>query len=120
MEGDLHVIGGVQQLHQTTEEVSAPLGEPRHRRVQAAAHLLQVVGGDVVDRRLDVGLLQAAEAALQRSYEALPQVVHRADQLVGHRLVQTDHDQVLDLLDAGLDLFGCNRISVGRNDDVCE
>lgn len=72
-----------------------------------------------MDRRLDVRLLQAVEASLQRSYEALPQVVHGADELIGHRLIQTNHYQVLDLVDAGFDLFGCNRISVGGYDDVC-
>lgn len=72
-----------------------------------------------MDRRLDVRLLQAVETSLQRSYEALPQVVHGADELVRHRLIQTNHNQFLDLMDAGFDVFRCNRISVGRYDDVC-
>lgn len=80
--------------------------------------LFQVVGGDVVDRGLDVGPLQAVEAPLQRPHEALPQVVHRADQLVRHRLVQAHHDQVLDLVDARLDLFRCDGVTVGCHDDV--
>lgn len=72
-----------------------------------------------MDRRLDVRLLQAVEASLQRSYEALPQVVHRADELVRHCLIQTDHYQVLDLVDAGFDLFRCDGISVSCHNDVC-
>lgn len=78
-----------------------------------------MVGRDVVDRRLDVRLLQAVEASLQGSYEALPQVVHRAGELIRHRLIQTHHYQVLDLVDAGFDLFRCHGIPVSRYNDVC-
>lgn len=56
-------------------------------------------------RRLDVRLLQAGEASLQRAHEALPQVVHGADELVGHGLVEPDDDQLLDLMNAGFDLL---------------
>lgn len=56
-------------------------------------------------RRLHVRLLQAGEASLQRAHEALPQVVHGADELVGHGLVESNHDQLLDLVNAGLDLL---------------
>ena len=70
-----------------------------------AAYLFEVIGCDIVDRGINGGFLQTAEAAFQSSYEALSQIVHRAYQLIGHGLVQPTHDQLLDLLDAGLDLL---------------
>lgn len=86
--------------------------------MRACAYLLQVVGCYVVYRGVDVGLLQAVETALQRAHEALPQVVHRADELVGHRLVQTHHNQLLDLVDARLDVLGGHRLSVWCHNDI--
>ncbi|TNN85585.1 hypothetical protein EYF80_004218 [Liparis tanakae] len=41
--------------------------------------------------------LLTVETSLQSSYEALPEIVHRADQLIGHGLIQADHYQLLDL-----------------------
>lgn len=69
-------------------------------------------------RSVQVGL-QAAEAALQGPHEALAEVVHRADELVGHCLVQPYHDQFLDLLDAGFDIPGGDWLSVGCHNDIC-
>lgn len=84
------------------------------------SHLFQVIRGDVVRVRVGGGLLQAGQAPLQGSNEALPQVVHRTDQLVGHGLVQTDHYQLLDLVDAGFDFLRCDRFTVGCYYDVCK
>lgn len=78
-----------------------------------------MIRSDVVNGRIQSGLLQTTEASLQRSYEALPQVVYGADELVGHGLVQAHHDQLLDQVDAGFDLLGCNRLSVWCYNDVC-
>lgn len=85
----------------------------------SSSHLFEVIRSDVVNGWIEGGLLQTAEASLQSSYKALPQVVHRADELVGHSLIQAHHDQLLDLVDAGLDVLRRNRLSVWRYDDVC-
>lgn len=69
-------------------------------------------------RRIDVRLLQTGETSLQSSYEALPQIVHGADELVGHGLVQANHYQLLDLVDARLDLPRCDGFSVCGHNDV--
>ena len=78
-----------------------------------------MIGSDIVNRRIRSRLLQAVEASLQSSYEALPQIVHRADELIGHRLIQTHHYQLLDLVDARFDLLRRNRLSVSCYNDVC-
>lgn len=67
-----------------------------------------MIGGDIVDRRVYVRLLQAGETSLQSSYEALSQIVHRADELIGHGLVQPNYYQLLDLMNARFDLLRCN------------
>ena len=64
-----------------------------------------MIGSDIVDRGIDVRLLQTVETSLKSSYEALPQIVHRADELVRHSLIQTDYYQLLDLVDARFDLL---------------
>lgn len=78
-----------------------------------------MIGSDIVDRRIDVRLLQTVETSLQSSYTALPQVVHRADQLIRYGLIQTNYYQFLDLVDARFDLLGCNRLSIGGYNYVC-
>lgn len=72
-----------------------------------------------MDRGLHVRLLQTGETSFQGAHEALPQVVHGADELVGHGLVQSNYDQLLDLMDARFDLLRRDRLAVGRHDDVC-
>lgn len=72
-----------------------------------------------MDRRVDVRLLQTVEASLQSPHEALPQIVHRADELIRHGLVQANHDQLLDLVDARFDLPRRDGFSVRGYNDVC-
>lgn len=64
-----------------------------------------MIRSDVVDRGVDVGLLQTAKATLQSPHKTLPQIVHGADQLICHRLIQTHHYQLLDRVDAGFDFL---------------
>lgn len=71
-----------------------------------------------MDRRVEVRLLQTVQTSLQSSYEALPQIVHRADELIRHGLVQANHYQLLDLVDARFDLLRCDGFSVCGYDDV--
>lgn len=87
--------------------------------MRACVYLLEVVGGDVVCAGLGRGFLQAAQASLQRSHEALPQVVHGAGQFISHGLVEPDHNQILDLTDAHLDVFRAHGLRVRCHDDVC-
>ncbi len=70
-----------------------------------SANLFEMIGSDIVDRRIDVRLLQAVETSLQSSYTALPQIVHRAGQFIRYSLIQTNHYQLLDLVDARFDLL---------------
>lgn len=86
---------------------------------QHAAHLFEVIGSDIVDRRIHVRLLQTVKTSLQSSHKALPQVVHRADELICHGLIQTHHYEFLDLVNARLDFFRRNRLSVSCCSDVC-
>lgn len=86
---------------------------------QSAAHLFKVIGSDIVDRRIHVRLLQTVETSLQSSHEALPQVVHRADELICHSLIQAHHYKFLDLVNARLDLLRCNKLSITCCSDVC-
>lgn len=72
-----------------------------------------------MDRRVYVRLLQAGETSLQSSYETLSQIVHRADELIGHGLVQPNYYQLLDLMNARFDLLRCNGLSISCYDDVC-
>lgn len=65
------------------------------------------------------GLLQALEAPLQGPHEALPEVIHRADEFVSHGLVEPGDDQLLDLLDAAFDVLGADRLAILGDDDVC-
>lgn len=85
---------------------------------QTTANLFEVIGSDVVDRRIIVRLLQTVETSLQCSYEAFPQIVHRADQLIRHRLIQTNYYQLLDLMDARFDVLRRNRLSIRCYNDV--
>lgn len=65
-----------------------------------------------------LGLLQALQTAFQGAHEALAQVIHRTDQLVGHSLIEPRDDELLDLPDAALEFSGAHCLSVLRDDNI--
>lgn len=61
---------------------------------------------------------KALQTPLQGPNKAFPQVVHWADQLVGHGLIEPGDDELLDLADAGFDLPGPDCFSILRDNDI--